>query len=152
VYYANGSDIPMVMCGDFNSVPGTGVYDLLSHGSLANTHGDLLGRNYGNFTKEGVHHPFTLKSTYSNVGELEFTNYVAHYNGVLDYIWYSPNSLQNTALLGEIDKDYLQRVPGLPNWHFPSDHLALFAEYVVKAKKEKKIVEADFGPQRERRT
>ena len=45
---------------------------------------------------------------------------------------------------------YLLRVPGFPNWHFPSDHLALLAEFVVKGRKEKKIVEADFGPQRDR--
>ncbi|PSK54056.1 Glucose-repressible alcohol dehydrogenase transcriptional effector [Elsinoe australis] len=144
--YAHPTDIPMLLCGDFNSTPGSGPYDLIAHGSLSNAHEDLVGRSYGSFTRDGMHHPFSLKSTYANIGELEFTNYTATWQGVVDYIWYSTNALQNTGLLGEIDRSYLQRVPGFPSWHFPSDHLPLFAEYVVKGKKEKKVVEADFGP------
>jgi len=97
-------------------------------------------------------HPFSLKSSYSNIGELSFTNYTPGFTGVIDYIWYSTNALQVTGLLGEIDKEYLQRVPGFPNYHFPSDHLALLAQFIVKGRKEKKIVEADFGPERGRRS
>ncbi|PNS21362.1 hypothetical protein CAC42_1141 [Sphaceloma murrayae] len=144
--YAHATDIPMLLCGDFNSTPGSGPYDLIAHGSLSNAHQDLVGRSYGSFTRDGMRHPFSLKSTYANIGEMEFTNYTATWQGVVDYIWYSTNALQNTGLLGEIDRNYLQRVPGFPSWHFPSDHLPLFAEYVVKGKKEKKVVEADFGP------
>jgi len=77
---------------------------------------------------------------------------VPHFQGVLDYIWYSTNTLQVVGLLGEIDKGYLQRVPGFPNYHFPSDHVALYAQYIVKNRKEaKKVSEVDFGPSRERR-
>ncbi|KAK4999702.1 Glucose-repressible alcohol dehydrogenase transcriptional effector [Elasticomyces elasticus] len=149
--YSSGADIPLVMCGDFNSTPDSGVYDLIAHGSLSNSHSDLANRNYGNFTRDGMTHPFQLKSSYANMGELAFTNYAPNFIGVIDYIWYSTNSLVNTGLLGEIDKDYLQRVPGFPNYHFPSDHLALQAEFVTKTRKEKKVVEADFGSQRDRR-
>ncbi len=148
--YANGAQIPMLMCGDFNSLPHSGVYDLLAHGSLSHSHADLGNRKYGNFTRDGMTHPFTLKSSYSSIGELSFTNYTPYFVGVIDYIWYSTNSLHATGLLGDVDKDYLQRVPGFPNYHFPSDHLALLAEFVIKARKERKVVEADFGPQRDR--
>ena len=35
-----------------------------------------------------------------------------------------------TALLGPVDKEYMeQNVEGCPNAHFPSDHLALSAEF-----------------------
>lgn len=136
--YAKAIDIPMLMCGDFNSTPGSGPYDLIAHGSLSNAHEDLTGRSYGNFTRDGMHHPFSLKSSYSNIGEMEFTNYTATWQGVVDYIWYSTNALQITGLLGEIDRNYQQRVPGFPSWHFPSDHLPLFAEFVIKGRKEKK--------------
>jgi CCR4-NOT transcription complex subunit 6 len=45
----------------------------------------------------------------------------------------------------------MKRVPGFPNYHFPSDHLSLLAEFVVKGRKEKKaITEPDFGPSRRR--
>lgn len=150
IKYDNIADIPILICGDFNSTPGSGPYDLLAQGSLSNAHSDLAGRSYGAFTKEGMHHPFSLKSSYSNIGEMEFTNYTADWQGIVDYIWYSTNSLTNTGLLGEIDRNYLQRVPGFPSWHFPSDHLPLFSEFVVKGKREKKVVEVDFGPQRDR--
>jgi len=149
--YKHGTDIPMLFCGDLNSTPDSGPYDLIANGTLSSAHPDLAGRSYGAFTRDGMHHPFNLKSSYSNIGEMEFTNYTALWQGVVDYIFYSTNALQNTGLLGEIDEAYLQRVPGFPSWHFPSDHLPLFAEFVVKNQKEKKVVHADFGPQRDRR-
>jgi CCR4-NOT transcription complex subunit 6 len=149
--YSTGASIPLIMCGDFNSLPGSGVYELLSHGSLANSHRDLGSRKYGNFTRDGMSHPFSLKSSYSSIGELSFTNYTPGFTGVIDYIWYSTTALQVAGLLGEVDEDYLKRVPGFPNYHFPSDHLALYAQFVVKGRKEKnKVVEADFGTQRDR--
>ncbi|KAF1817643.1 glucose-repressible alcohol dehydrogenase transcriptional effector [Eremomyces bilateralis CBS 781.70] len=137
--YSSGTDIPVIMCGDFNSMPGSGVYDLIAHGNLSHAHSDLMNRKYGNFTKEGVgmSHPFKLKSSYSNIGELSFTNYTPTFTGVIDYIWYSANAFQVTGLLGEVDKDYLACVPGFPNYHFPSDHLALLAEFAVKARKDR---------------
>ena len=131
--YSSGSQIPLVLCGDFNATTASGVYDLLAHGHLSETHSDLEGRTYGNFTRDGMSHPFSLKSSYGTMGELSFTNYTPNFTEVIDYIWYSTNTLHVTGLLGEVDKDYLQRVPGFPNYHFPSDHLALLAEFVVKA-------------------
>ncbi|KAI9806010.1 MAG: Glucose-repressible alcohol dehydrogenase transcriptional effector [Piccolia ochrophora] len=152
VEYAHGSQIPLVLCGDFNSTGDSGVYDLLSQGSVPNTHSDLGGYLYGAFTRDGMSHPFSLKSSYANIGELSFTNYTPGFTGVIDYIWYSTNNLQVTGLLGEVDKEYLQRVPGFPNYHFPSDHLALLTEFSVKGRKEKKTLpEVDFGPRKERR-
>ena len=148
--YADGSQIPLLLCGDFNSLPHSGIYDLIVQGVIPNSHADLGSRKYGNFTRDGISHPFSLKSSYSTIGELSFTNYTPAFVGVLDYIWYSTNTLQVLGLLGDIDKDYLQRVPGFPNYHFPSDHVALYAQYMVKGRKEKKITETDFGQGRDR--
>lgn len=152
--YSKAMDIPMILCGDFNSIPGSSAHELLSQGKLSSTIEDLAGRSYGTFTKDGLSHPFNLKSSYANVGEMAYTNYTPSFRGVLDYIWYATNTLQNTALLGEIDTNYLSRIPGFPNWHFPSDHIPLMSEFVVKPRREKRIVEADFGPsaQRDRRS
>ncbi|KAF2087167.1 hypothetical protein K490DRAFT_66034 [Saccharata proteae CBS 121410] len=151
--YSEGTQIPLIVCCDLNSTPDSGVYELLAHGNLSNQHSDLGSYKYGRFTRDGMAHPFSLKSAYSNIGELSFTNYTPNFSGVIDYIFYSSNALAVSGLLGEVDKEYLQRVPGFPNYHFPSDHLALLTEFVLKGRKEpKKIVDADFGPQRERRT
>ena len=150
--YGSGPQIPLIVCGDFNSTVGSGVYDLLAHGTVPGTHQDMMQRSYGNFTRDGMAHPFSLKSSYSSVGELPFTNYTPNFTDVVDYIWYSTNALQVTGLLGEVEKEYLQRVPGFPNYHFPSDHLALLAEFVVKGRKEKRVLpDVDFGPSSRRR-
>jgi CCR4-NOT transcription complex subunit 6 len=151
VEYSSGNQIPLLICGDFNSSSGSGVHDLLTFGSVAGSHSDLANRGYGNFTRDGMAHGFSLKSAYSGTDELSFTNYTPNFTGILDYIWYSTNTLQIRGLLGNVDQDYLRKVPGFPNHHFPSDHLALRAELSIKSRKERKAVEVDFGPQRERR-
>lgn len=148
VTYAEGTQIPLIICGDFNSTADSGVFELLSKGSIHSEHDDLAGRTYGNFTKDGMSHPFSLKSSYSNIGELPFTNYTPGFVGAIDYIWYSTNSLQVTGLLGEVDKKYMERVAGFPNVHFPSDHICLMTEFQVKPQKAKlvKPPPPDFGP------
>ena len=147
--YASGPQIPLIICGDFNSAAGTGVYDLISNGSLAGDHSDLANRGYGNFTREGMAHPFKMKSAYSGTDELSFTNYVPHFSGVLDYIWYSNNSLQVRGLMGNIDENYLRKVPGFPNHHFPSDHIAIKAEFALKSSRAAKVLDGENGSHRE---
>lgn len=147
--YASGDQIPLIICGDFNSAPGSAAYNLIVHGGLTEEHPDLEKRLYGNLSRVGMTHPFKLRSAYGAIGELSFTNYTPDFKDILDYIWYSTNNLNVVGLLGEVDKEYLSKVPGFPNYHFPSDHIALLAEFTVKGKKGK-VVEADFGPQRDR--
>lgn len=156
--YTSSTQIPLLFCGDFNSLRGSGVYDLLANGSLEKDNADFMGNKYGNFTRDGIQHPFSLRSAYSHLNgtpnELPFTNYTPGFVGVIDYIWYSSNSLEATKLLGPVNSEYLDRVPAFPTWHFPSDHLSLAAEFTVKGsgRKEKKtITEPDFGPSRPRR-
>jgi CCR4-NOT transcription complex subunit 6 len=147
--YSSGDQIPVLICGDFNSAPGEAAYNLLAHGKLTESHPDLQQRLYGNLSRVGMTHPFKLKSAYNAIGELSFTNYTPDFTSILDYVWFSSTTLHVTGLLGEVDREYLKRVPGFPNYHFPSDHLAMLAEFSVKGKKGK-VVEADFGPQRDK--
>lgn len=144
--YESGTQIPILVCGDFNSTHDSGVHDLITQGSLSNSHQDLGGQKYGDFTRNGMSHPFSMKSSYGMIGELPFTNWTPDFREVIDYIWFSTNTLQVTGLLGQVDPDYMSRVPGFPNYNFPSDHLLLEAEYAVKERKERKPVDAaDFG-------
>lgn len=111
----------IVICGDFNSSVDSGVYDFFSKGVIQQNHSDFGNHTYGTYTSEGLSHPFSLKSSYGNVGELPFTNYTPDFKGVLDYIWYTTNSLDVVSLLGPVDKEYLSKVVGFPNAHFPSE-------------------------------
>ena len=144
--YLSGPQIPLIICGDFNAAVGSGIYDLITRGSLPGNHPDLGNRGYGSLTREGMTHPFKLKSAYSTTAELSFTNYTPNFIGVIDYIWYSTNALQVRSLLGSVDEEYLRKVPGFPNHDFPSDHLALKAEFSVKQRRDTKCAE---GVQRE---
>jgi CCR4-NOT transcription complex subunit 6 len=149
--YERGTDIPMVVAGDFNSTPRSGVFQLLTTGHLPADHKDLGSYKYGDISRSGVRHPFSLKSSYGTINELPFTNYTPGYTGVLDYILYSTSSLTCTGVLGEVDPMYLKRVPGFPNMHYPSDHLLLHSEFKGRVRKERKVTEVDFGPQKENR-
>jgi len=148
--YRNNTDIPLLVCGDYNSTTDSSVYELLSMGRVEPGNNDFGDHQYGSFTRDGVEHPFSMRSAYVHLNgtpdELTFTNYVPGFAEVIDYIWYSTNTLEVVELLGPPDREHLKRVPGFPNYHFPADHIQIMAEFVIKARKDKKaIVEADFG-------
>jgi len=148
--YRNNTDIPLFVCGDYNSTADSSVYELLSEGRVSPEHPELAPFQYGTFTRDGIEHPFSLRSAYVHLNgtpdELSFTNYVPGFAQVIDYIWYSTNTLEVVELLGPPDRQHLKRVPGFPNYHFPADHIQIMAEFVIKARKDKKaITEPDFG-------
>ncbi|KIY53469.1 hypothetical protein FISHEDRAFT_33376 [Fistulina hepatica ATCC 64428] len=137
--YTNGASIPLIICGDFNSVPSSGVYEFLSTGTLPANHADFMDHVYGRYTKEGLRHRLGLCSAYdmgAAAGLLPLTNYTPSFQGVIDYIWYSTATLSVNAVLGEVDRTYLDNMVGFPNAHFPSDHLCLVGEFRVKPPRE----------------
>lgn len=140
--YRNNTDIPLFVCGDYNSPADSGVNQLLSTGHLAPDYPDLVNHHYGTFTRDGIEHPFSLRSAYQHldgtVDALPFTNYTPTFADCIDYIWYSTNTLEVVELVGPPDPQYLKRVPGFPNYHFPSDHIQLVSEFVIKPRKDKK--------------
>jgi CCR4-NOT transcription complex subunit 6 len=113
--YNSGTDIPLIICGDFNSIPSSGVYDFMSRGFIEPDHEDFMQLDYGNYIKDGRKHAFPLKSAYARLGELPFTNLTPGFQGVIDYIWHSTSSLEVIGLLKDVDKSYLDGVVGFPN-------------------------------------
>ena len=76
---------------------------------------------YGSYTSDGLKHNLSLKSAYSHIGELAYTNDTPRFKGVLDYIWFTSNTMDLMSILGPIDAEYMSRVAGFPNIHFPSE-------------------------------
>ncbi|KAI8961516.1 glucose-repressible alcohol dehydrogenase transcriptional effector [Daldinia sp. FL1419] len=142
--YRSNTDIPLLVCGDYNSMADSSVYELLEKGRIPPDHPDLIGHSYGNFTRDGIEHPFSLRNAYAHLfgtpAELTFTNYTPTFSGVIDYIWYTTNTLDVVELLGPPDYEYLKRVPGFPNYHFPADHIQIMADFVFKSRKDKKAI------------
>lgn len=131
--YSDGSKIPLIICGDFNSVPVSGVYEFLSTGSLPANHPDFLSHTYGRYTADGLRHRLGLKNSYAAPGavDLPMTNYTPSFQGVIDYVWYSGANLSVNGVLGEVDKMYLEKVVGFPNAHFPSEYVSLVWSFEV---------------------
>jgi CCR4-NOT transcription complex subunit 6 len=112
--YTSGQQIPTLVCGDFNSVPKSGVYDFFTHGHLPPDHPDFMAHLYGAYTTDGLSHSLTLRSSYGAIGEM-MTNYTPGFKGGIDYIWYTANALAVTGLLGPVDENWLKTIVGIPH-------------------------------------
>jgi CCR4-NOT transcription complex subunit 6 len=139
-------NLPILICGDFNSQINSAVYELMSKG-YCKEHQDLNGRDYGDFTEQGFKHNLNLRSAYDNVGELPFTNFTPSFTDVLDYIWYTPGNLSVSGLLGKVDDEYLGHYIGFPNVHCPSDHVPLLTRFQLKQHNKKEAIRKDIKPE-----
>ncbi|KAI7748793.1 hypothetical protein M8C21_013654, partial [Ambrosia artemisiifolia] len=136
----------MLVCGDFNSVPGSAPHALLAMGKVDPMHPDLAVDPLGILrpaTK--LTHTLPLVSAYSsfarvgyeqqkkrvdpNTNEPLFTNCTRDFIGTLDYIFYSADSLTVESLLELLDEDSLRKDTALPSPEWSSDHIALLAEF-----------------------
>jgi CCR4-NOT transcription complex subunit 6 len=127
-----GAEVPIIVGGDFNSEPGSSVYELMSTGTCG-SRDDIGDDTFGVLNTCRLQHGIHLRSSYSLSGsEPKYTNYTHSFVGTLDYIWYTPETIVATALMEVPDKRQLfenaqdsDGVEGIPNMHWSSDHIAL---------------------------
>eukprot|EP01127_Copromyxa_protea_P013202 TRINITY_DN3529_c0_g1_i1.p1 TRINITY_DN3529_c0_g1~~TRINITY_DN3529_c0_g1_i1.p1 ORF type:complete len:901 (+),score=138.88 TRINITY_DN3529_c0_g1_i1:76-2703(+) len=134
-YSSRGAALPMIVCGDFNSVPSSAAYQLLSTGHVAGTHADFANHDYGRYIKNGLNHKLELKSAYNEVCSEEpaYTNYTGDFVGALDYIWYSDNTLSAERVLEVPPEEVVINHNGaLPNPFMCSDHIPIVADIFGK--------------------
>lgn len=120
----------LVVCGDFNSLPNSSLYEMYSTGGLRPNSKDLMGLPYEPYSSKGFTHGLCLKDSYSFVN-MGFTNYTPGFAGVIDYIWHN-EKLRPVCSLGPIDEEYVSKIVGLPTHHYPSDHLILVTQFKCK--------------------
>mmetsp|Transcript_1127 Transcript_1127/g.4184 ORF Transcript_1127/g.4184 Transcript_1127/m.4184 type:complete len:548 (-) Transcript_1127:374-2017(-) len=155
---AASAEIPMVVCGDFNSTPGSAAHSLLQSGRVDAAHPELATDPLGILRPPSkLCHQLPLVSAYTALataeleerdaaaavhaqrerldpatGEPAFTNCTADFLDTLDYIFYTADSLQPVGLL-ELPSEHELREKtadaGIPNASFPSDHVALLAQF-----------------------
>ncbi|GFU60297.1 CCR4-NOT transcription complex subunit 6-like [Trichonephila clavipes] len=129
--------IPLLLCGDFNSLPDSGVIEYLSNGRVSSSHCDFKEFVYKDcLSKLGKSeqtneftHPFQISRAYNN-DIMPFTNYSYDFKGVIDYVFYSKLHMSVLGVLGPIDSNWLEenRIHGCPHPHVPSDHFPIVVE------------------------
>lgn len=135
--FVSRRDLPLVMCGDFNSEPQSAVYQYLSEGGIDIGHSDLesvTGKMIPGL--ESSRHSVELYSAMQVAMGQEpmFTNYTTNFQGTLDYTWFSPNRLRVTSFV-ELpeENDLLGFQGGLPNAVYPSDHFYLCFDFIISS-------------------
>ncbi|XP_008796674.2 carbon catabolite repressor protein 4 homolog 1-like isoform X1 [Phoenix dactylifera] len=151
---AVSADIPMLVCGDFNSVPGSAPHALLAIGKVDQLHLDLAVDPLGILRPPSkLTHQLPLVSAYSSFARMMvvghsleqqrkrmdpttneplFTNCTRDFIGTVDYIFYTADSLTVESLLELLDEESLRKDTALPSAEWSSDHLALLAEFRCK--------------------
>ncbi|KAK9921608.1 hypothetical protein M0R45_030112 [Rubus argutus] len=150
---AASADIPMLVCGDFNSVPGSAPHTLLAMGKVDASHPDLQVDPLNILRPlSKLIHQLPLVSAYSSFARLAvglgleqqrrrmdpttneplFTNCTRDFIGTLDYIFYTADSLTVESLLELLDEESLRKDTALPSPEWSSDHIALLAEFRCK--------------------
>ncbi|KAK3148286.1 hypothetical protein QOZ80_3BG0293100 [Eleusine coracana subsp. coracana] len=148
---AVSADIPMLVCGDFNSTPGSTSHGLLARGKVDLLHPDLAVDPLGILRPPSkLTHQLPLVSAYSSFARMAgagydldhlrrrmdpstneplFTNCTRDFTGTIDYIFYTADSLTVESLLELLDEDSLRKDTALPSPVWSSDHIALLAEF-----------------------
>ncbi|KAF7394603.1 hypothetical protein HZH66_007777 [Vespula vulgaris] len=133
----DSSNVQLLLCGDFNSLPDSGVIEFLTSGRVAADHRDFKDLAYKSCLQKisgcdkpnEFTHSFKLASAYSE-DIMPYTNYTFDFKGIIDYIFYSKQSMVPLGLLGPLSADWFRehKVVGCPHPHVPSDHFPLLVE------------------------
>jgi CCR4-NOT transcription complex subunit 6 len=123
------TETPLIITGDFNSMPSSGMYELYAKGQVSSDHKDFFGGK--SIHSANLKNPFELESVYSHVGE-PVTNITPNFSGALDYIWTSRKGVGQAGLLEILPGKDLSESGFLPSKDWPSDHVSLVAELYIK--------------------
>jgi len=122
-----GLGTPIIVSGDFNAMPNSGVYELYSTGKVPKTHSDFV--NYP--PDQDLTHPFQLKSAYSYLKE-PVSNITPWFKEAIDYIWFSNISMDVHSILLPLTNEEMGGVIGLPSSSWSSDHVSLVCDLYLK--------------------
>lgn len=127
-------NMPLLVCGDFNSTPDSAVYEYLRQGSIRGNHEDLRSDPCGLLKHLTIQHPLRMATAYEtcNGVEAEYTNYTEDFKGTLDYIWFSYDTLAVLAISQVDEESQLTQETALPSSTRPSDHVSLVATFMFR--------------------
>lgn len=136
----DANSVPLLLCGDLNSLPESGVIEYLKTGHVSADHPDFKELGYKDCLRKmclesdalignTYTHPFKIRDAYAD-GIMPYTNYTFDFKGVIDYIFFSRQHMSVLGVLGPLDPQWFQenKVVGCPHPHVPSDHFPLLAQ------------------------
>jgi mRNA deadenylase 3'-5' endonuclease subunit Ccr4 len=128
----NSRLIPFILCGDFNSLPNSCVYETIVTGDVDLKHIELSKKD--SIIPKQTIYKIKAQSAYKKKHKTEpdYTNYTDIFNGTIDYIFVSQGwKVKSIDVLNKNDK--LIKKKFIPNSEVPSDHLPLFAKIILKS-------------------
>ncbi|KAL3515738.1 hypothetical protein ACH5RR_022640 [Cinchona calisaya] len=129
----DASGIPVLVCGDMNSIPGSDPHRFLVNGAVGRYPPNSRNKDpFGMYKHLKLSHSMNLASAYSQLPNAEEVE-----SGTLDYILYSENRMKVEGLLKPLDLDSdckkrkkKKRLP-IPSPLWSSDHVALMANFRI---------------------
>ncbi|XP_013200463.1 2',5'-phosphodiesterase 12 [Amyelois transitella] len=120
-----GKRISLILCGDFNSVPTCGIFQLYTAGEAPSSLPDWKSNE-----KEAVQDLCLTQEIplSSACGTPPFTNFTAGFADCLDYIFYDKSTLEVQQVVPFPSEEELRANIALPSVVFPSDHIALISD------------------------
>lgn len=122
-------NIYTMFAGDLNSTPECGLFKLLTQGKID---GDLPDWSSAGEEESvpnlEVSTNLRFSSAYQNI---DYTNYTPEFNGCLDYIYYENDYIHCKSTVPLPDHKDITAIGGIPSDVFPSDHLALIADFEI---------------------
>ncbi|CAI4228362.1 unnamed protein product [Auanema sp. JU1783] len=139
-FHITPQQTPVLICGDLNSLPESGVFEFLSRGKVFRGHQDLKGFKDDNTLEKfssssdptNLMHNLRLESAVDQ-NTIPFTNYTLEFKGMIDYIFSTPQSLARLGILGSFEQSWIasNKILGFPHPHVPSDHVPIMAQYAI---------------------
>ncbi|XP_012224589.1 2',5'-phosphodiesterase 12 isoform X2 [Linepithema humile] len=122
-------NVSIILCGDFNSTPECGIYQLMTENYVPETCEDWRSNAEEAIENISLTQDFCMSSA---CGTPEYTNYTPEFSGCLDYIFYERDKFEIQQVIPLPNKDELTLHTGLPSVVFPSDHISLCADLKLK--------------------
>nr|XP_019952499.1 PREDICTED: 2',5'-phosphodiesterase 12 [Paralichthys olivaceus] len=117
---------PLVFCGDFNSSPTSGVFQLVTEAVVPQQHADWSSSGQEESCNMELLSGFP--PLLSACGQPAYTNYVGGFHGCLDYIFIQPDTMQVEQMIPLPSHQEVTTHKALPSVAHPSDHIALVCD------------------------
>ncbi|XP_068605153.1 2',5'-phosphodiesterase 12 [Brachionichthys hirsutus] len=117
---------PLLFCGDFNSSPDSGVFQLVTEARVPQQHADWGSSVPGDSCSMEL--LSALPPLQSACSQLAYTNYVGRFHGCLDYIFIQPGNMQVEQVIPPPSHQEVTAYEALPSVGHPSDHIALVCD------------------------